>query len=384
MRPVSAEFLSALRGSHSSDARARVVEPGQTGWNPDGVEIPVITGDIQMDAKAQIRSTLDLSTEGVDVSGNRMWPSYASDLLAPYGNEIYVERGTKFGGTTTWVPLGYFRTYTPEQEDPPDGPIRIAGRDRMSAVIDGKLLNPVQFAASRTRASVVDQLVSQVLPGVEIEWDSGSTVTLGRALVAEEDRYEFLNNLVTSAGKIWYFDARGALVIKAPPSPSSPVWDVDHGKSGVLVEMSRDLTREGIFNGVVATGEGSDTSPPARAVAVDGSTRSPTYWYGGFGQVPTFYSSSFITTKAQAFAAASALLARSLGAPYVVEFGSIVNPALEVLDPIRVIYPDKARSKGGSTELHIIERLTVPLSAEQAQSGTTREQPTFLTIEEVE
>lgn len=384
MRPVSARLLEAIRGSHGSTARARVVEPGLTGLNPDGVEIPVITGDVAMDAKAEVRSTLDLSTKGVDVSGNGMWPSYASDLLAPYGNEIFVERGTIFGGITDWVPLGYFRIYTPEQEDPPDGPIRVAGRDRMSAVIDGKLLNPVQFTASRTRESVVEQLVSQVLPGVEIEWDSGGTVTLGRTLVAEQDRYEFLNNLVTSAGKIWYFDARGALVIKTPPSTASPVWDVDHGENGVLVELSRDLTREGIFNGVVATGEGSDMSTPARSVAVNANTRSPTYWYGGFGQVPTFYSSPFLTTKAQAFSAASSLLARSLGAPYVVEFGSIVNPALEVLDPIRVIYPDKARSRGDSTELHIIERLTVPLSAEQAQSGTTREQARFLTIEEVE
>jgi len=100
--------------------------------------------------------------------------------------------------------------------------------------------------------------------------------------------------------------------------------------------------------------------------------------------VPTFYSSPFITTKAQAFAAASSLLTRSLGAPYVVEFGSVPNPALEVLDPIRVIYPDKARSKGDSTELHIIERLTVPLSAEQTQTGTTREQARWLTIEEFE
>lgn len=338
-----------------------------------------------MDAKAEVRTTLDMTTAGVDANGNRMWPNYASDQLAPYGKEIFIERGIDYrAGVTEWVSLGYLRTYTSEQDDPPDGPIRIAGRDRMSAVIDGKLLNPVQFAASRTRESVVEQLVVQVLPYAEIEWDSGGTVTLGRTLVAEEDRYEFLNNLVTSAGKIWYWDHRGILVIKNPPNPGAPVWDVDHGENGVLVEMSRDLTREGIFNGVVATGEGSDTSAPARSVAVDGSQRSPTFWFGAFGQVPTFYSSPFITTKAQAFSAASALLARSLGAPYVVEFGTIVNPALEVLDPIRVIYPDKARSRGGNTELHIVERLTVPLSAEQAMSGTTREQARFLLIEEVE
>lgn len=371
MRPVSARFLRTIRGSHVATTRATVVTPGQTGTTPTGTEIFDLSGDVQLDAGADIRSTLDLSTDGTG-----MWPGRSTDLLAPYGNEIFVERGIRYGnGDTEWVSLGYFRIYTAEQEDPPDGPIRIAAKDRMSGIIDGRLLNPVQFIATRTRGQVVTQLVQDVYPTAVIEWDDAAEhVLIGRVLVADEDRYGFLNDLITAAGKVWYWDYRGILVIKSPPDPSMPVFDVDHGKDGVLVSLSRDLTREGVYNAVAATGEASDTTPPARAVAIDNNPNSPTYWFGTFGKVPRFYSSPFITTTAQALAAASALLVQSLGLPYGMYFGSIVNAALEPLDPVRVVYPPRARSGGDVTEIHVIERLTIPLSVEDALSATTREQ----------
>lgn len=369
MRAVSDRFLRTLRGSHAAAIRARVCAPGQAGTSPTGTDIPVLGGDVGQDAVADIRSTLDLSTEG-----EGMWPSKADPLLAPYGNEVFVERGITYGdGATEWVSLGYYRIYNPEQDDPPGGPIRIAGKDRMSGIIDAKLLNPVQFAATAARSTVMSQLVTEVYPGAIIEWDSGDATTIGRTLVAEEDRYGFLNDLVVAAGKTWYWDYRGHLIIKDPPNPGNPVFDVDHGQDGVLIDLSRDLTREGLFNAVVASGEASGDTAPARAIAVDNNPNSPTYWYGTFGKVPTFYSSSFITTNTQALVAAESLLSQSLGLPYNVNFGSIVNPALEVNDPIRVLYPPKARSRSSVAEHHIIEKLTVPLVANEALTATTKE-----------
>lgn len=371
MRPVSAAYLRTIRGSHEARARAKVVAPGQTGTAPTGTDIKIETGDVQLDASGNIRSTLDITTDGT-----ALWPSHSDSLFAPYGNEIFVERGVKYGnGQTEWVSLGYFRIYATEQDNPPDGPLRIAAKDRMSGIIDGRLLNPVQFAATKTRGDVVTQLVTDVYPTAVIEWDdTANLVVIGRALVADEDRFGFLNDLITAAGKIWYWDYRGVLVIKSPPDPTVPVFDIDHGHNGVLVSLSRDLTREGVYNAVAASGEASDTTPAAKAVMVDSNPDSPTYWYGTFGKVPRFYTSPFITTVAQASAAASALLIQSLGLPYGMQFGSIVNAALEPLDPVRVVYPPRARSGGDVSEIHVIETLTIPLSVEDALSATTREQ----------
>jgi len=371
VRPVSAAFLRTVRGSHTMAARARVCETFQTGTDPDGTEIPILAGDVISDANSDVRSTLDLVT-----AGHGMWPtSHGNLLLAPYGNEILVERGVKFGnGVTEWVSLGYYRIQTPDQATTPDGPIRISARDRMAGLIDGRLLAPAQFTASQTYGDVVEQLVLQVYPNATIEWDDTTDVdTLGRALVAEEDRFGFLADLVTSRGKIWYWDHRGVLVIRDPPDVDVPVFDVDAGKGGVLVAASRQLTRERVYNAVVAFGEATDTAAPARATAINGDSNSPTYFSGPFGPVPRFFASPLLTSNAEAAKAAETILRRQLGLPYVVDFSAVPNPALEPWDPVRIRYSSKV-----GIETHIIDRITIPLVAAAPMTATTREQTVVL------
>jgi len=368
MRPVSAEFLRTLRGSHRMVADARVVPPGTTGTNPAGAPLTILAGDVYMDATAEIRATLVL-----EVADDGKWPYRAADPLAPYGHEIMIRRGIAYGGgRTEWVSLGYYRIDTIEQTGRPGSPIRISGSDRMANIVDGRLPAPIQFAATDTYGTVVTRLVTEVYPGAVIEWDDTTNGRLlGRALVAEEDRYGFLHDLVTAAGKVWSWDHRGHLVIETAPDPAVPVWDVDHGAGGVLVDLARTLTREGVYNGVVAVGEAGDTERPVRGMAVDSSPSSPTRWGGPFGKVPRFYSSPFLTDDGQARDAAAAILRRGLGLPYTVDLRAVPNPALVPYDPIHVRYP-------GHAETHVLETLTIPLVADQAMQATTREQTTVL------
>lgn len=364
MRPVSARFLATLAGSHSSAASALVVAAGQTGTNPAGTELAVIGGDVLLDASADVRSTLQLTVDGTGA-----FPAAASAPLAPYGNEVFVRRGIRFsGGSVEWVSLGYFRINSVEQDDAPDGPIRVAAQDRMGGIVAARLIAPVQFPATATYGDVMTELVNEVYPWATIEWDDDTdTDALGRALIAEQDRFAFLNELVTGRGKIWYWDHRGVLVIRELPDPGAAVWEVASGAYGVLLGMGREISDEGVYNAVVVSGEALDTVAPPTAVAYDNNPDSPTYWSGDFGKVPRFYTSSFITTTAQAQTTANAMLRENLGVPYNVDFQSIVNPALEPWDPISV----RLR---GRTETHVVSRLTVPLSAEQSMNAETREQ----------
>jgi hypothetical protein len=375
VRPVSDEFLRTLRGSHVATSRARVCSPGQTGVDPDGVEIEILGGDVAFDGTAQVRSTLDLLTDGT-----RKWPNSPADLRAPYGNEIFVERGIKYGnGTTEWVSQGYFRIQTLEQDNPPDGPIRITAADRMQGMVDAKLLKPAPYAAGTTIGNVIGDLINgtrRVYPAwdVVIEWDDATDdEVLSRVTIADEDRYKYIDDIVTSYGKIWYFDHRGHLLFRDPPDPGEPVWSVNAGADGVLVSMNRNLTRERIYNGVTAYGEATDNQPPALAYAVDLDTESPTYWYGPFGFSTRRYFSPFITTQAQAFSAASKILAQSLGAPYNVDFAAVPNPALEPYDPITIEYPYHSRALSNRVESHVVELLTVPLVIDQPITAATRE-----------
>ncbi len=370
MRPVSDRFLNVVRDSHKACFRATVVTGMPTGVSPTGTEIPILDGDIQLDANADIRGTLDLTTEGA------YW-----DLLSPYGTEVHISRGIEYGGgEREWVSQGYYRVYVEDQPDAPKaGPIQIDARDRMSGIVEAKLEQPVQFSAATSVSALFDRLVLDVYPAATIEYDfDAANTAFSGSHIVEEDRYQFLLDVVKALGKVMYWDHEGKLRVEDAPALTDPVFDVTHGRHGVLVQMSRRRTREGVYNAVVVTGEAPGDAPAVRGVARDMSPTSPTYWSGPFGKVPKFYSSSFITTTQQAATAASALLVRNLGLPYVVSFGMVPNPALEPLDVVRVSYRDSE-----AMELHVLDKLRIPLTASQVMTAETRQRPlSEITVEE--
>lgn len=369
MLPVSSAFLGTVRGSHRIVVRARVITPGATGADPPGRDLAITDGTVTLDASADVRGTLDLTVA-------EAWPaSVGTDELAPYGTEIAVSRGIVLGnGVIERAPLGIYRVTAVEQEDAPAGPLRVTGSDRMSGLIEAELVAPVQYLKTQTYADVVADLVQAVYPGQPIEWDDTSgSGTLGRTTIVEQDRFGFLRDMVTSLGKIFYFDYRGVLVIVDAPEATASVFDVDAGGGGVLVSASRSLTRQDVYNAVVATGEAMDDFAPATAVVVDADPTSATYWDGPFGKVPLFHSDPLIVTTAQATKAATQLLSANRGLPYSVDFSAVPNPALEPWDPVLVRYPPQAAaSPHVAVETHVLEQVTVPLTPDAALTAKTR------------
>lgn len=363
MRPVSAQFNNIVRGSHTIAVRVRALTTYQTGVNPVGTELTVIKGDVVLDSSADIRGTLD-----VTVDGTNAFTSDSDGLLTPYGNEIFVERGIVYGsGTREMVSQGYYRIYTVTQAGEPDSPIRITGRDRMSGVLDARLLAPMQFLAGTSVQTIFQTLVTEVFPLAVIEFDyNAASDTIGRDQIADEDRYAFLRDLARSRGKVMYWDYAGKLQVKTAPSSSAIVFDVNAGQDGVLITLDRELTREGVYNAVVATGQAPDSLEPVRAQALDMNPNSPTFWNGKFGRVPRYFFSTFLTTVAQCATAARSILERILGLPYNVDFNMVPNPALEPLDPIRITHED-------GYENHILERVAIPLTVDDPMTGRTRE-----------
>lgn len=367
MRPVTARFLNTVRESHTPCFRATAVTGFPTGVSPAGADLPILGGDVKLDATADVRGSLELATEG------RFWPDLPTDALAPYGNEIHISRGIEFGaGEKEWVSQGYFRIEAVEQDDAPKGgQVRVTGRDRMAGIIEAALVAPIQFLPAASVQSVFNTLVGEVYPTavIEFDFDAANTLLPGSHIV-EEDRYAFLNDVVRAFGKIMFWDYEGKLRVESAPSPtvSAVAFDVNYGRSGVLVSMGRTRSRDGVFNAVVATGESPGDQAAVRAVARDLNTNSPTYWYGSFGKVPKPYNSPLISTVEQAATAAQAILAHNLGLPYSVDFSMVPNPALEPLDVVSVSYRPSAR-----VELHVLEQIVIPLTVEGAMTAGTRE-----------
>lgn len=343
-------------------SQAKILTTYQEGVNPDGTVVDLIAGSVTLSASADIRANAS-----VLVPGNNVWPLSNDDLLTPYGNEVFIRRGLDFGnGSIEWVSFGYFRIDSVEQTKNEDYPIALTCYDRMIGIIEARLLTPIQFVAGITLGTVVDTLVLEVYPDATIEWDDDTDAeVLTRSQIAEENRFGFLQELVTSYGKIMYFDYRGVFVIHDVPPANEPVFDVNTGAGGVLIELNRARTRDGVYNAVVVNGEGADTEQPIFAAVVDNDTRSPTYYYGRFGKVPKFYTSTFITTNVQALTTANSMLRLTTGLPYSVDFKAVPNVALEPFDPVGV-------STRRNRELHILDTIEFPLDAETSMSAITK------------
>lgn len=372
MRPVTDSFLKALSGSHQMVSRARIIAGGLVGVNPGTInpdgsplgEIPINEGDVQSNLTADINATLNLTT-AFD------WPESATDDGTPYGQEVFVERGIQFGdGNTEWVGLGYFRINSISQRAP-DGLISITGEDRSSNLRDGRALAPVQFGAGASVQAVVEFLVHEVMPTVPVLFDfSAGTTLLAASHILEEDRLKFLQDLVASYGKIMFFDYAGRLQVRSAPDPTkAAIYTVKHGANGTLVNMNRTLSRDGVYNAVVATGEAAGELPPVRGVALDTVPGSPTLFGGPFGQVARFFSSTFMTTETQCVDAARAMLLQATGLPYTVTLDAVPNPALETGDVISVTYDDHR-----DTETHIVDSITYPLKTDTEMTIETRKQ----------
>jgi hypothetical protein len=183
----------------------------------------------------------------------------------------------------------------------------------------------------------------------------------------ERDRYEFLANIAKSFGCVMYFDHQGWFRMVKAPDPSAPVWTIDHGRGGVLVNLARSLNRAEVYNAWVATGEQLGDTDPSYGVAFDLDPASPTRYNGPFGPTPTFFSSSFIGSNAQAQAAAEAMRDRSIGVPYNLTLGLVPNAALEVNDPVGITYDDDRPQ-----ETHVLDKLVYPLVPDAPMTGATR------------
>lgn len=364
MRPVSDALLRTVQSSHVARFRATVMDDYQEGTDPAGTVIPILAGNVTLDASAEVRGTLDMSTDPA------LWPGGPGDLVTPYGNTVYVQRGVEVaGGSIEWVGLGYFRMYSVGQSGAPLGQVRLTGQDRMSGIKDAQLLSPRQFNPAATVNSFLNSLIHEVYPASTITCDFDPLAfTLDRTIVVETDRYGALLDMARSLGKVMYWDHAGVFQLKTPPDPGVGVYQVHAGPGGVLINLDRELSREGMVNAVVATGEAPDNKPPVRGVAKDMNPVSPTFWSGTFGQVPRFYSSAFITKNAQARTAARVMLSRTLGLPYQVDMSLVPNPALEPLDPLDVALAD------GRREIHVLQSLTIGLTATEAMSATTKDQ----------
>lgn len=363
MKNATAEFAAAISKSHRLATLVEVLSDGE----PISEVTEAIRGTVSLDATAATRGRLDIAL--VDDGTLGLVPTNAQADLAPYGNELRVSRGIQYpDDTIELVRLGVFRIDDVNVTDQATGmELVIAGLDRSARIIDARIEEPEQVDAGSNYTDAIRVVLQAAWPSIPMNFTETTRTTPQLILEEGGDRWAFVLEMAKSIGMALYFDGDGVCVLEPATSGQEPVATLAEGDDGVLIQDARRWTRQGAFNRVIATGENTGETAPARGVATDDDPSSPTYYYGPFGRVPRFYASPFITTDDQAEDAAQALLSRELGTTQQVEFGTLVDPRLEPDDVVRI-----TRARSGLDEVNVIDAVTIPLEATGVMTGRTR------------
>lgn len=346
MYTVSARFLQALNYSHTPIFK---VDLFRTDGSVEPLEI--LGGSVTVDRGQAIRRTCTINLADVTLI-----PRTAADKLSVYGAQLRVSRGIDYGdGTTELVPLGVFRL-DDNDGDVDVGPVTLAGKSLECVIQDDKFTTP--YRASGTAVGAVTALIQRSIPSAAVINLAADAAIGPRTFDVQGDPWAAVVECAAAIGAEVYCDPDGVFIITTLPDLLAvpPVWTIAAGEGGAYVSAKRGMHAAGIFNGVLASGENTETNaPPVSALVVDTDPTSPTYWSGPFGHRPTFYSSATLTTTGACTAAATVKLRAAVAPNASADISSLPNPALAPGDVVRVVYPD------GTKELHQLQSFSVPL-----------------------
>ena len=178
--------------------------------------------------------------------------------------------------------------------------------------------------------------------------------------------WEAVQQLAAAIGKQPRFDGLGTFRLVDVVAPiGTPVWTIDEGETGVLVSASSRRIDDQIFNRIIAASPPNDAGVVYRGVATDETSSAR---YGGpFGRKPDWIESDLFTSNEMAAEAATARLESGLGASRSVSFSAVPNCALVPGDVILL-----RNALLGLDAKHVVEKLTIGLTAAAEMSGTTR------------
>lgn len=373
MYPVSEAFLEAVTRDHTIATRVDLLATDTTTGQVTVIDLgPINDGNVSIDKRNAIRSTGSLTV--IDEDGVLV-PDDLADLLAPNGNEFRPWRGVRYpDGSEELVPLATLGIESSSvQENNGAVSIALAGKDRAARVSRAKFTEQFVLLDGIANEDAITAIINSRVPG--LHFDVGAlpvNATLPNMVISEQaDPWAEAIKLAKEIGCELYFDRMGAVQLQAelPPTARAVVaafLEADPA-SNKFMNPRRQLSRDGIVNHWIVTGEGTGITTPVRAEAQDERPSSPTYVHGPFGDCPRWYKSTRIKTQAQAQATANALLSGSLGMIEDVQTDALVNPALDVSDAVQI---ERARTK--ITGVFLLDSLRLPLRAKRAMSFTTR------------
>jgi hypothetical protein len=362
MFPVSDRFIEVLRSSQM-DSVTEVVALDATGAM---TPLSFSSGSVTMDATRSIARTCDIEFVPGSLSLDQLFA-----LLSRPDIEVQVKRGITVDGVPELVPLGVFSVDGVPKSLRSTTSLRWSGSDRSKKIARARLTDPFQILAGTLLASAISDLLHSRWALVTVDFSNVTETIWANVYLlpgADSDPWKSAREIMADFGYDLYFDGAGIAKARLVPDPAvDPVnFSFGVGDTALITEGESAGTYERTYSGVVVTGAGSAVSAPVQAVAWDTDPRSPTYYLGGFGLAPLFYSSPLLREVADCEVVAASRLSRVKGRSLSASWSSLVCAALEPLDVVEATFE-------GSLRRAVIDSLTIPLRASDTMSSAIRE-----------
>jgi hypothetical protein len=344
---VPVVFRDAMRYSRATTAEMDIVIGGVVVEN----DVPLVSGSVSTDRGRNTRY------EASADMGMYPWDDLPVDA---YGTRVRLRYGLTSVGWSQTIQVGEYLVNDFKRTN--RGSIGLTLKGLEQYVIEAEFVQPRQPASGSSTVATIAQLIREIPPlsAVEIVVLNSYDRRIGVRSPWEKDRWGAITSLADSISAEVFAGPDGRFYIVDRPTLTalSPVYRIDGGPAGVMIEESRSRTRDQVYNAVSVSGQSSDTSvPPVWGWARDTDPNSPTYFYGRYGQRVRFYSSQFFTSAAQCRAYALDLLTESLIPHEQLSVGATPIPFLEAGDAVEVA----SEQEGGTVKPYLLQSTKLPL-----------------------
>lgn len=232
------------------------------------------------------------------------------------------------------------------------GSVSVAFDDEMSSVVlerlDGEGTPPVGATCVSELRRLLDGLLAvSIAPDV-------TDRPVPSDLTYQESRADVVAALVAWLG-CGYRMGQGATLEVVSLDETDPVWTIAGGPDGVLIDVTRALSDDGVYNGIRSTSQQPDKIPLVGRATIDGG---PLVWGGPYGRVIGYHNSAS-ETQAGVDADAATELARMRAAGQVIlPVECLSHPGLQLHDWVQVIAPTVAGDAGLTGRVVSIARST--------------------------
>lgn len=329
-------------------------------------------GSVTCSATSQVRWVCSLKLADVP---------FGRDGINPYQTRLRVRHGMRMSNhePPVMTGLGVYAVTSTQRSTGAEDEIEVTGESFEHYLIRSALVQPLAVGV-RAASTLIRNLIQQVLPDAQVDFDLSVTDQLLPKMTIERDRWAMIDgssdarSIAKSLGARVYPDENGVWrVMPVPSLQDTPVWEAHEGPGGVLLSMSEQLSNERVTNVQIVFGSPDGDRVIGPGIAKDLDPTSLTYVglgpdSGGFGEVPADpYTSQLITSRGQAVRVAQSRLASRLGLKQQLTFNTLHDPTKRP-GQVGIVY-------GITTQRVILDSVTYDLSPApgplQCQTRTT-------------